>query len=1017
MTRRPARLLALLLTGLLTGPGSHAEASDWPQYRRDAGRSAWSPDAWPGDLRLAWTHRSPRPPRPAWPRSRRLTFDHVDRPVLRDGTVYLGRSDDGAILALDLGTGATRWRTHADGPVRFAPLADPEGIYVVSDDGYLRCLDPATGELRWRRRGGPGDDRILGNGRLVSRWPVRGGPVLSGGQLYVGSGHWPSEGVSISCLDPATGQTVWLNDRTGSLVMGQPHGGAVAASGVAAQGYLVHRDSTLLVSTGRAVPAVFDAKKGELRYFHLQKYGQLGGAEISLVGDVFLNHGRLFDLERGLLLKESPGKGPSFTRGRELVTRRAEDLVILELGAVERVDRKGQKTTAPGVVKHRSVGATLAAGERLVLDTAPGALIGVGDVAVFARGPDLYAQNLDDGQIIWRGSAPAPVRDLIFGDGHLLASTTSGQLVAFAVETPAGSGAPPPVHEEIVPSRPATKLAREAIEEILDSPGRNAGYAVVLGPRALDLTRALAAASDLVTYLDPEAGMVDRDPGTRPELDAALSTEGLRGHRALPVSVENLPEYLADRVIIDATGQVPAAELEKLAGRLVRPHGGSLAIIHEEGIEIRRRGGLPGEGTWTHQYADPANSSCSGDELVRGALRLAWYADIPQRIPQRHGRGPAPLYLDGRIFSQGLDGIIAVDAYNGRQLWEVSYPGILKAYDGDHLMGTAGSGSNLCVRAESLYLRHGTHCDRLSVEDGQRLARFSLPLAEGETEAEGPWGYLACSGDVLVGSVADPAHVVTFRYLKGGDLSGQLTESRRLFGLDRQSGQKLWEYRARHSIRHNSIAISDDTVYLIDRPQAAFDRTRTREAASHEEGVLVALDLRDGSLRWEREEEIYGTLLIHDARADALLMGYQNTRFKLASEIGGRFTVFHASTGSVHWSAKGLKYRSRPLVIGPTIYAEGGAWDLLTGEERPFPFRRSYGCGQLAASAHSLVYRSATLGYYDLEKNTKNVDFGGIRPGCWINALPVGGRVLVPEASSGCVCSYLNQGWIALEPR
>jgi hypothetical protein len=43
-------------------------------------------------------------------------------------------------------------------------------------------------------------------------------------------------------------------------------------------------------------------------------------------------------------------------------------------------------------------------------------------------------------------------------------------------------------------------------------------------------------------------------------------------------------------------------------------------------------------------------------------------------------------------------------------------------------------------------------------------------------------------------------------------------------------------------------------------------------------------------------------------------------------------------------------------------------------------------------------------------------NYGGIRPGCWINAIPAGGLVLVPDASSGCRCSYLNQAWIALSP-
>jgi len=84
---------------------------------------------------------------------------------------------------------------------------------------------------------------------------------------------------------------------------------------------------------------------------------------------------------------------------------------------------------------------------------------------------------------------------------------------------------------------------------------------------------------------------------------------------------------------------------------------------------------------------------------------------------------------------------------------------------------------------------------------------------------------------------------------------------------------------------------------------------------------------------------------------------------------------------------------------------------------QPFEFRRSYGCGILAGCPNMLLFRSATLGYRHLAgADAKTENYGGIRPGCWVNTLPVGGIVLVPDASAACECSYLNQAWIALEP-
>ncbi len=96
---------------------------------------------------------------------------------------------------------------------------------------------------------------------------------------------------------------------------------------------------------------------------------------------------------------------------------------------------------------------------------------------------------------------------------------------------------------------------------------------------------------------------------------------------------------------------------------------------------------------------------------------------------------------------------------------------------------------------------------------------------------------------------------------------------------------------------------------------------------------------------------------------------------------------------------------------------QGVRWRVRVSDRPAWWWPRIYGCGVLASSANLLVYRSATLGYFDLEENQTNRNFGGMRPGCWINAIPAGGLVLVPDASASCSCSYQNRTWIALEPR
>ena len=366
-----------------------------------------------------------------------------------------------------------------------------------------------------------------------------------------------------------------------------------------------------------------------------------------------------------------------------------------------------------------------------------------------------------------------------------------------------------------------------------------------------------------------------------------------------------------------------------------------------------------------------------------------------------------------------MEALRAVDAYNGRNLWEFALPGVQKAHDADHLSGTAVTGSNFCVAGGSVFVHDKARCYRLDAATGRKLGEFPAPKQhDGQP---GMWGYIASDGERLFGSLANPKHQVRFAFVRA-DTSELLGESSTFFALDARTGELRWRYDAEHSIRHNAIAIGPKQVFLIDRPLSnddKWDGSGTDRKlppvteVKHPPGQLIALDIATGQRAWKSDREAFGTMLAYSPRHDALLMGYQSTRFKLPSEVGGRLAVYRGSSGEPLWD-KEAKYITRPLINDRTIYAQGGAWNLLTGESQPFTLERSYGCGQLAGSKHLLLFRSATLGYLDLSRGSGVENIGGIRPGCWINALPVGGLVLVPDASAGCRCSYQNRSWMAL---
>ena len=1056
----PRSPLSLTFSLLIVLAWSGTARADWLTYRADATRSGYNPQPLAGSLDASWSFQAERPD-PAWPRSGRMAFDQAFHAVMTGRSVFFGHSADHALYRLDAATGEGDAIFVAGGPIRFAPTIYNDRLLVVSDDGFLYSLD-FDGNVVWKHRGGLDDSLRLGNQQLISKWPARGAPVVVDDVVYYAAGIWPTDEIFVHALQAATGEPVWTNDDSGGIYMAQPHGGADAESGVSAQGYLVvsGTDATnvpfptassdpqdpqqlpiesprLLLPTGRAVPASFDLTTGQFEYFHLQQYGKRGGHATMAVGPMFFNSGIAFDAASGQQA-ETLGDGPIVAVPGGLIRATHSQVIAYRWVEQTKMDRRGNPNPTWGLQPAWTT------------DGVDGgtALIVCGSTVVAGGDGAVTLLDSKSGEVLGRHAVEGKVHGLAASDGRLVASTDLGWLHGFW--EPRESGQPTsdqsqpdagqgrlvhrlPDPQSLWPHDPSIE---QAAEEILRESGVREGYCLDLACGDGHLAYELAQRSELRIYA------VDDDAASVAEARRRLRAAGLYGTRVSVHHTDDLdrlphPRYFANLIVSgrSASGSLaiepPDVDANDQAATDVapgdrsnatpngyqvclRPYGG-VAIFGPAG-NMRRsvRGALQGAGQWTHQYGSATNQLCSTDELLQGPLGMLWYRDVDIDVPQRHGRAPAPLFYDGLLYHEGIDELVCVDAYNGRVVWRYDLPGILKAFDGDELMGVSGTGSNYCVGETGVYVRRDDHCLRLDRETGRLLGTFPAPRqADGEI---GTWGYIALEGNRLYGTLADRGHQVTFRYqATTGDLSEQLTESRTFFVLDALSGALKWRYDADDSIRHNAIAVDVEHVYLIDRAQAAFDRQRDGKAEDHPPGVLLAFDAETGREVWRNDHDIEGTMLAVSPEHRRLLMSYQPTRFALASEVGGKMSVFSTDEGTRTWHNE-APYSSRPLINDYTVYAQGGAWDLLTGEQQPFDFSRSYGCGILAGSRHMLVYRSATLGYYDLHAEDKTQNYGGMRPGCWINAIPAGGLVLVPDASAGCTCSYLNQSWMALEP-
>jgi outer membrane protein assembly factor BamB len=1020
-----------LLCALLAGP---AAAADWPTSRGDARRGNASPQELSARLNLQWVRSYPAL-RPAWPDQPKMQFDAAHDPVVLGHRLFVASSRTDSVTALDTATGVEVWTFHAGGPVRFAPVAWEDRLYVPADDGFLYCLDAERGTVLWQFRGGPSDRRVLGNERLISTWPARGAPVVADGTVYFAAGIWPFMGIFLHALDARTGRVVWTNDGDGSLYTKQPHF-ADAFAGVAPQGALVVAGDRLLIPGGRSVPACYERATGKLIYYRLAENGKRGGgSDVATAGPLFVNGGEAFDLATGdslgslgeqVVLTDEVAYG--YTAG----VLQAYDLRTA--GRTEEVeDSKGNPVKRPvwppdqlGSANLPGVECLIKAGSRLYAGTAGRVL------AVELPLPDGHEPTVS-----WEADVEGTPARLLAADDRLFAVTREGRVLCFGP-----NAAEPRTYPLPEAPAPAADAWTERARRLLETTDVREGYCVAWGAGSGRLIHELARQSRLhVIAIDPDP---DRVAAVRQDLIAA----GLYGDR-VEVHVGDprtfsLPPYLASLMVAEDLSAADAAFLGRAFAAL-RPYGGVACLpipaarradlrqkveaahlvnagVRDAGdwLLLAREGALPGVANWTHEHADAANTRVSQDTLVKAPLGLLWFGGTSHEgILPRHGHGPQPQVVDGRLIIEGVDLLRALDVYTGRLLWETPLTGLGQRFNiTKHQPGANESGSNFVSTPDCIYVVQGAVCLRLDPATGRLLGGFHLPAPP---EARGPlsWDYLSVWEDYLIGGgdEAGPGP------LSAGD--DDQTCSKYLVVLDRHTGHALWSATARSGFRHNGVCVGGGRVYAIDRlPGEQLARLRRRGESPSVPPRLVAFELHSGREVWSTDEDVFGTWLSYSSQHDVLVEAGRVTRDVLADEPRG-MRAYRADSGAVLWYER--TYAGPPMIHGEIVLEDQGACDLLTGAPhlredpltgRPVPWTwsRGYGCNTPAASEHLLTFRSGAAGYYDLARDGGTGNFGGFRSSCTNNLLVADGVLTAPDYTRTCTCSYQNQTSLALVP-
>lgn len=1033
MQARPTRWTAILAGCLIATLATRSLAADWPTWRGDATRTAVTTADLPNELHLAWTLENPRLT-PAWAEDVRLHFDAAYEPVVVGSTMYLAASHNDSITAYDTATGEQKWRFHAAGPVRFAPTVHQGQVYFGADDGHLYCVDAASGKLGWRVRLAPNGRQVLGNERLISVWPVRGGAVVYENQLHVTTGVWPFEGTFLHSVDLSDIGPLGDDPAANAQRVEASLRSVVLPTDLAPQGYLVGNAGRIFIPCGRSNAACFDLASGRfltVRYdskgktdYHVSARGPwlLHGERIVHVDDqrmgqmlaprpVVTDQAAYFPQEGAIVAYDL--QSPEVVVGKDRRGRPVESLKLVEawrLANQQIIEVPSDKFEYEIWLRENPLHVGLLAGGRLF-----------GHQADHVFAIDLPTDSAAP-ECRWSTSIDGTPVSLVAADDKLFVSTLEGKIHCFAGRQPSE-----PSH---VTQQPEPSTADEAIQtraaRIAALAPDQGGYGLIWGAGDSELIDGLLDESDL-RWIAAEA-----DQATADRLRARLDGQTRYGRQAAVMQAAPLesdwPPYLASLVVVadaKAAGMSDATDFARRLFQVLRPYGGTACLLlddaqHDalaEAVEaadlpraklsrleglttLVREGALPGASDWTHEYGDATNSLMSQDNLVKAPLGLLWFGgpSSDNRLYfDRHDWGPSMAVVEGRIFIQGPKILSAVDVYTGRMLWQKE----LRDGQGRGRRGNfTTAGYHFVTVPDGLYLAYNDVCLWLDPATGEQLGEFRLPKSGDE------FGNFRIYDELLIAAA--------FRAVDGADPAPAA-----IVALNRRTGDEVWSRDADFAFPF--FAVGAGKVFCVDGMlEKLYQDMRRRglvpKAAS--ERQLIALDVETGEPIWTQPLELVATWL-----------GYSEDRDILVASNKQGIIGLMGSSGQVLWQrndeADGFgghpeSVWDKVILAGDRVIDQRGpgmAYFIetgepvtephpVTGESVPWKFnRQGHHCNYAIANPHLITFRAADAGFCDLTSSGSSRLYG-FRSGCRNSLLPAGGVLNAPNFASGCVCGY-----------
>lgn len=995
----------------------NSDKNSWPMWRADAGRSGTITISLPEKLNLQWV-REFEPPKDAWRDDATLQFATNYHPIAAEGKLFVPSMLNDCVQALDAETGEVVWTAFAGAPVRFAPIYWQGKIFYASDDGKLYCVEAKTGKPLWVFNGAPREKLIIGNDRLISTWPIRGGPVLKDGRIYFANGLWPFMGIFVYCLQADSGAVVWVNDGTledgasrDQRVMHRPY---EACPG----GYMTIADDKLLLPAGRVWPSCYDLKTGKrILYAYRLPIGALK-APCSDLG-VIASNGFWFV---GCKFSRTWSSVCDARQGSEIVAHingfPAVDGNLVyasrsgELCAYDFTGKTFNKFYHPGEfsVEGREPKEPFPAIWTTQNAKAQFDPIKIGNYLYYSswlssgkRGgvSQLSAIRIPaDGEkpvTVWKTTVEGQNPTVLAADGKLFVTTSSGDVMCFG-EKLSEVRRWPLIDPTIVKIKDNPELLIKEIDA-------QTGYSLVLGIGNGDITQALISKTNqYVVVLENDVNKVD-------EFRRKMFAAGLYGTRIMAlcgdIKSAGLPPYFASLIMADPTVK-PKVNIDtsniKSAYNSLRPYGGRLylgaefanngkyeevfgkvklegsKLIKENSFLMRDELPLP-TGTWGNANGGNSEKTLSiPDKLIKAPLGLLWFGgDGSDNIFGRLGSVAHIMCSDrGRIFTFNASHIYALDAYTGRMLWSVPSAGYSRDDKGP---GTAF----FCpvVDTLGLYVSNSRNILEYQPATGKIMRQFPI-LPE--------WA-LGVTGLCIL----QPEYLLLY-------------SDKAIVCISRKDGKTIWTRQASEKKSLSKMAVGGNHIYFVEGTEK---KVVGIQVVPDE---LESVNLVDGKVEWRVPLAGFPNSIIYS----------EKTGLVLASWASGNIDARSLKDGQRVWTGNpvlrgGWWNPTMPVAWNDKlILSSGQIIETATGkaETTPHPLTglpvswrlpyKGFGCSMPCVIGNLLFSRGLDAVYYDLKNDGNMARLDGFRLACGWSVIPGSGVLAVLNGQQFGMCKCKN---------